>query len=82
MVHTGLYIQLGADPQNLISRFANDEINKTISKDHVFQTNNELESIKRYPTTLNKMSSDDFEKISRNGFEVAMANALIQSKDT
>lgn len=78
---TGLYIQLGADPQKLISTYAKDQEKENILKEYQFLNKHDLESIKMYPTTLNKMSKDNFNKISRNGFEVAMANALINKND-
>lgn len=71
----GIYLQIGSDPKSRIETYRSKNEKaalELLSLDWLDAT--EIENIAKYPTTLHRFDSVDFDRVERHGFETACWN--------
>ncbi|PCK04552.1 MAG: patatin [Alteromonadaceae bacterium] len=66
----GGYLMIGQNPNQILSK---EEL-----KGHCWQTHQEIKLASQYKTTLSKISTTDFDRISRHGYEMAKSIDIIK----
>lgn len=74
----GAYFQIGVSAIDSINKFSKDheDAAKALLTEQ-WQSRNQAATAKKFPTTLKRLSSDDFSLIARHGYETAKWNTLI-----
>lgn len=72
----GMYIQIGSKPLEKIKQFRPESVDQAM-KDQDWLDHESVEKSALHKTHLNSILNDDFEMISRHGYETALWNGLV-----
>jgi len=75
----GRYYQIGSVPENALKKFATEEMNTR--SDNFWLSSAECFRASHWPTDLKMVSEEEFDLISRHGFETAKWNEILFSRE-